>query len=213
MIKLFIIEDHPPITAGLRNMFRPERDKICIAGSAENINEALLNADKTTFDIFLFDLWLSKGFPLDNFELIKTKFPDKPNIVYTGETSTLWQRRMYNAGAAAYIVKTSNRPEMKLIIEKVAEGETVFPAEIKKNLGKRIYFSNETQQFKLNANQQNIVDLLSEGCTQRKIAEIKQVSESTMEKTIKHIRELFGAKNNAELVNILSKEKTTDRKS
>src|ERR1039457_5827514 len=213
MIRLYIIEDHPSIMAGLRNMFRPDRDKICLAGSAESIDEALSNADPTTFDIFLFDLWLSKGFPLDNFKLIKTKFPDKPVIVFTGETSTLWQRRMYNAGAAAYILKTSNRPEMKTIIEKVAEGETVFPDAIKKHLGKRIYFGSELQQFKLNSNQQNIVDLLSKGHTQRKIADIKQVSESTMEKTIKHIRELFGAKNNAELINIISIEKGKSSKS
>jgi DNA-binding NarL/FixJ family response regulator len=102
---------------------------------------------------------------------------------------------------------------MKTIIEKVAEGETVFPSAIKKNLGKKIYFSSELQQFKLNSNQQNIVDLLSKGHTQRKIADIKQVSESTMEKTIKHIRELFGAKNNAELINIISIEKGKSSKS
>lgn len=207
MIRLYIIEDHPIIMAGMRNMFRPNRDEISLVGSAYSINEALSNADQATFDIIILDLWLSSGYPLDNVELLKDKFPAKPIVVYTIEESSMWQRRMYKAGAAAYILKTTHRPEMKLILEKVAAGGTVFPSSIKQDLKKRIFFSSQHQQFKLNSNQQEIIDLLSEGFTLRKIAEEKKVSESTVEKTIKHIRELFDAKNNTELMKILSEEK------
>jgi DNA-binding NarL/FixJ family response regulator len=212
MIRLYIIEDHPPIIAGLRNMFRSGRDNICIAGSAENMNEAITNAEQVMFDIFILDLWLPSGTPLDNVKLIKSKFPFKPVVVYTSEESSLWQRRMYKAGVAAYILKTMHRPDMKVILEKVAAGESIYPGSIKKDLQKKVYLNPEHKQFKLNSNQQNIISLLSKGYTYHKIAGEKKVSESTIEKTVKHIRELFDAKNNSELIRILSEENKDDKK-
>jgi len=45
--------------------------------------------------------------------------------------------------------------------------------------------------------------MLSNGTTQKKIADNKGTSVSNIEKTIKHIREAFNARNNAELTKIL----------
>jgi DNA-binding NarL/FixJ family response regulator len=207
MISIYIIEDHPSVIAGLRNMFRTNRDEICVAGCAESMNEALVNTAQVQFDVIILDLWLPSGSPMDNVELLKNRFPSKPIVVYTSEESAFWIRRMYKAGVAAYIVKTTHRPEIKIILEKVAAGEIVFPPVITNDLQKKIFFSTEHKQFKLNPNQQNIADLLSKGFTYRQIAEEKNVSESTIEKTVKHMRELFDAKNNAELIQILSGEK------
>jgi DNA-binding CsgD family transcriptional regulator len=55
----------------------------------------------------------------------------------------------------------------------------------------------------LTPNQQELVILLSSGLTQQQIADAKKTSVSTVEKTLKHVRERCDAKNNAELVKIL----------
>ena len=63
MIRLFVIEDHPVIVTGLRNLFRPSRDEIEIVGSASNVDDAVIEADPDVFDIFLLDLWLPDSHP------------------------------------------------------------------------------------------------------------------------------------------------------
>jgi len=89
MIRLFIIEDHPVIVAGLKSMFRPLRDGIGITGSAENVDE-LLNSqiDPGTFDIIILDLWISAISPLENIRKLLQQLPSKPVVIYTTEDSS-----------------------------------------------------------------------------------------------------------------------------
>ena len=81
MIKLFIIEDHPVIVSGLRNMFRPSRDEIEITVTATSLNEALMRSPLADFNIILLDLWLPDGDPEDNFKTLVNKFSGKPVVV------------------------------------------------------------------------------------------------------------------------------------
>jgi len=214
MIRLYVIEDHPVILSGLRNMFRPIRDEIMVTGSAESVDEALEKAEPGNFEIIVLDLWLSDSGPLDNIALLKKRFPGKPVVIYTAEESYLWQRRMYNAGAAAYIVKKIRRPEMKIILEKVAAGEIVFTDLVKQNLKLNLLISKPQLPFKLNAHQQEIIDMLVRGFSMQKIAKLNDISISNVEKTFHHLRKLYDARNNTQLINILSElNKQNNKKS
>jgi len=126
MIRLFTIEDHPVIITGLRNTFRPSRDQIEIIGSANSVDEAVTKADPDTFDIFLLDLWIPGYHPLQNVKKLKENFPGKPVVMFTSEDSTVWQRKMFEAGAMAYLLKNAEKIEIKATLEKVSHGMTVF---------------------------------------------------------------------------------------
>ena len=204
MIRLFVIEDHPIIVTGLRNLFRPSRDEVEIYTSAATVEEAIQKDEPEAFDIILLDLWLHSTPPLENVKRLKEKFPEKPIVIFTSEGSTLWQRKMFEAGVKAYLLKTAEKSEIKLTLEKVMQGMTVFAGImdedfIHKKLGHDIASIKRT----LTANQMEIVRLLSNGMTQQKIADIKGTTVSNIEKTLKHIREVCEAKNNTELVRIL----------
>ena len=101
MIRLFIIEDHPIIVTGLRNLFRPSRDEIEIYGSASSADEAVKTDNSEAFDIIMLDLWLQSSPPLENMKKLKEKFPTKPIVMFTSEESSVWQRKMFDAGAKA----------------------------------------------------------------------------------------------------------------
>ncbi|MEI6457155.1 MAG: response regulator, partial [bacterium] len=94
MIRLFVIEDHPVIVTGLRNLFRPSRDGIEVAGSASGLAEALLKATPTGLDIFILDLWLGRSKPVENVRTLRAGFPGKPIVVYTSEISSAWRRKV-----------------------------------------------------------------------------------------------------------------------
>jgi len=203
MIRLFTIEDHPVIITGLRNTFRPSRDGIEIIGSAGNIDEAIATADPSLFDVFLLDLWIPGYQPLQNIKKIREHFPGKPIVMFTSEDSTLWQRKMFEAGAMAYLLKNAEKNEIRLTLEKVFQGMTVFTGMIEPEREQTFRAGFADPKYILTPNQKEYVVFLSNGLTQQEIAEKKSLSISTVEKTIKNIREKCNARNNAELVKIL----------
>jgi DNA-binding NarL/FixJ family response regulator len=203
MIRLFTIEDHPVIISGLRNTFRPSRDGIEIVGSANNVDDAIASADPYTFDIFLLDLWIPGYQPLQNIKNIRQNFPGKPVVMFTSEDSTLWQRKMFEAGAMAYLLKNAEKNEIRMTLEKVAQGMTVFTGMIEPEREQTFRSGFADPRYILTPNQKEYVVFLSNGLTQHEIAEKKSLSISTVEKTIKNIREKCAARNNAELVKIL----------
>jgi DNA-binding NarL/FixJ family response regulator len=203
MIRLFVIEDHPVIVTGLKNLFRPSRDEIEITGNAFNVDDAVKRADPDTFDILLLDLWLPDAHPLLNVKKLKDGFQGKPIVIFTSEESSSWQRKMFEAGVMAYMLKSTNKFEIKLTLEKVIRGQIVFSGMVEPDYEKKLSTVLSGQKYHLTANQQELVILLSQGLTQQQIADKKLTSVSTVEKTLKHIRERCDAKNNAELVKIL----------
>jgi DNA-binding NarL/FixJ family response regulator len=203
MIRVFTVEDHPIIITGLRSTFRPVRDGIEIIGSASNVDEAITAADPSLFDIFLLDLWIPGYHPLQNMKKIKEHFPGKPIVIFTSEDSTLWQRKMFEAGAIAYLLKSSERNEIRQTLEKVFQGMTVFSGMIEPEREQAFRAGFADPRIILTPNQKEYVVFLANGLAQQEIAEKKTLSLSTVEKTIKIIREKCGARNNTELVKIL----------
>ncbi|MCX6278377.1 MAG: response regulator transcription factor [Bacteroidetes bacterium] len=206
MIRLYIIEDHPVIVSGLKGLFRPSRDEIEITGSATDVEDAIVKADPTAFDIFLLDLWIPNAHPLLNVRKLKEHFNHKPIVIFTSEDSSSWQRKMFEAGVMAYMLKNAGKSEIKLTLEKVMKGQVVFSGSFENENERKSSSVFSGQTFQLTANQKELITLLSSGLTQQQIADAKKTSVSTVEKTLKHVREKCGAKNNAELVrNLLEK--------
>lgn len=203
MIRIFVIEDHPVIVTGLKNLFRPSRDEIEILGSAFTVDDAILKADADTFDVFLLDLWLPDANPLMNVKKLKEKFQGKPIVIFTSEDSSSWQRKMFEAGVVAYLLKSTNKFEIKSTLEKVVRGQIVFSGLVEPDYEKKLATVLSGQKYHLTPNQHELVVLLSSGLTQQQIADAKKTSVSTVEKTLKHVRERCDAKNNAELIKIL----------
>jgi DNA-binding NarL/FixJ family response regulator len=207
MIRLFVIEDHPVVLSGLRNLFRPSRDNIEIAGTAKDVSEATSLATGTPFDIFILDLWIPGSDPVDNLAVLKRAFPHKPVIIYTQEQSFHWQQKMFKHGVSAYIIKSAERDEIKSILEQVSTGLTVYSKPMEQFEAKTELLGLEDPVYGLTSFQKQVILRLTEGHSTKDISRIEHKSVSLIQKTVKHIREIFNAKNNLELVKILMQQK------
>jgi len=203
MIRLFVIEDHPVIVSGLRNMFRPMRDQIEITVTATDLGQALNYEKKEDFDLFLLDLWLPEGDPEENIIALIKKFPEKPVAVYTSEPSFHWQRKMFKAGAAAYMVKTADKTIIKTTLERVYAGETVYSYAMEQYQAKKSILGTGNRHAGLTQDQQQLLILLSEGQSLKQIADKQGKSVSAIEKMLKQLRNKFEANSNVELVKIV----------
>ena len=110
---------------------------------------------------------------------------------------------MFESGISAYLLKNAEKAEIKSTLEKVAKGQTVFTGFIEPDEEDKFRSAFADPKYVLTANQKELMLLLAQGLTQQQIADKKNISVSTVEKTLKHIRERCNAKSNTELVRIL----------
>jgi DNA-binding NarL/FixJ family response regulator len=206
LVRVFVIEDHPVIVYGLKSLFRPGREGVEIAGNAGSVDEAIRCADPASFDVFIFDLWLSETDPVENAEKLKLRFPSKPILVYTSEESGLWIRRMFAAGVSGYIFKSAERAEIRRALEQVARGGMTFPGVV--NPGDDMMNDAEFRRKNrfIQGHHREMLLLMSKGKTQKFIADQNNLSVSTVEKIFQNLREKFGAVNNTDLIRILKDE-------
>lgn len=206
MIRLFVIEDHPIIVQGLKNIFRPKRDGIEIVGSAGSIKELIDKCDPDTLDIFTLDLWLGEENPVDNVRLLMAHFPNKPIVILTSEESQIWKRKMILAGVKGYIIKHATKSEFKMVFEKVMKGATFLSGTFRSKDNTILRDTLVYNDDPLPEKQRRIVSLLSEGLTHKEIAHQMGNCVSTIDKAASKLRIRFSAKTNAELIKILTEK-------
>jgi len=202
MIRIFIIEDHKVTIAGLRTFFRPSRDPVSIAKTSNTIEEALHIDDPDSFDVILLDLWLPSGEPVENYKKITSKFPGKPIVIYTGETSVHWQRIMYKSGAKGFINKDADKSFIENTLERVIQGETVYSPLMSGYQTKRIVEGYKNPKFGLTKEQEEIIKLFIDGLDAKDIAGKLDRNISSINKQLKKIRTIFEVSTN---VNLLKK--------
>jgi DNA-binding NarL/FixJ family response regulator len=163
-----------------------------VAACEPTTEAAVANTSKESFDLVVLDLHLGKSDPVINLQYIQNKFPGKPVIIFTSEESEEWQRRIFEAGARGYVLKSAGPKEIMAIIEMVSTGKVVFPD-----------FQNNNDTSSLTRNQQSILLDLAQGLGYKEIAKKKGTTVSTIEKTTLHLRNKFKAHNNIELITLL----------
>jgi len=207
MIRLFIIEDHPIIVDGLKHRFRHSWEKINVAGWCNDISKFLTEIPEDSFDILILDLWLPDSDPVENLCRIKNRYPGKPIVVFTNETSTFWMKSMIEQGVKAYLNKDISKKELKTVLEKVHQGKTVMPD---LQVNQTASFSNNEflfQKYYLKPSEQSVLFRISKGETLKEIASSRSTTVSAIEKMVSKIRIRFGVKTNPELIRILLEQK------
>jgi two-component system, NarL family, response regulator LiaR len=195
MIRVVIIDVYKITCKGLRSMFHPARDGIHVIDSYQCAKEMITNVKEHLVDVLLFDLWIGKMDPIENLKTILVKFKGKPMLIFTKVESIEWARRTSKFGIKGYLLKSAEKPEIKLAIERVAVGGCYFSSCVSRP---------SIKNRELKSLERSIVALISEGYNQQKISEELRYSISTIKKTLFKLRSDFHCCTNSELVKVLS---------
>ena len=131
MIKLLVIDDHPVTISGIKSILNGYAE---IVYSAHNIKESL-NFNSNNFDLIILDLLLDENNPVENVEKLKNTYPNIPIVIFTCEDSVIWKRKMLDAGVSAYIVKSSDKINIKSVLDNVIKNK-----HIKEDINKYEYY-------------------------------------------------------------------------
>lgn len=210
-LRLLIAEDHQILRIGLR-LLMTEWDDVELVGEAATGYEAIELANSEHPDLVIMDL----GMPLlDGIEACKAIRKDHPNtkvIVLTSHTDSRDISAALSAGATGYCLKDVDSERLRTAIQSVASGDVWLDsrvaAQIMTGAVKSVDASGNDQADSsaaaedegpeigadvLSPRERQVLALLVEGLSNKKIAERLYISPDTVKTHIRHIMEKLAA--------------------
>ncbi|MGI5487960.1 response regulator [Microtetraspora malaysiensis] len=182
-MRLFLVDDHPVVRAGLVALLGGE-DDMEIVGAAADGGEALRGIAARKPDVVLMDLQLGDG--VDGVEVTRRirELPSPPRVlVLTTYESDADIMRAVDAGATGYLLKACPPEELFQAIRAAARGETVLSAKVATRMMKRMRDPGSA----LSAREVEILELLAGGAGNREIARRLFITEATVKTHLVHI--------------------------
>jgi len=201
--RIVLAEDHTILRAGLRALLA-SRDDIEVVGEAGDGREAVRIVDKLKPDLLLIDLSMPKLNGMEAIREIKSRHAQIKIIVLTVHKSEEYIVASMAAGANGYILKDASQNELMLALEYVLEGKTFLSPSISDKVVD-VYLHNKKEGVSksvlesLTSREMEILKLIAEGNTNKKIAEHLCISMKTVEKHRSNLMQKLDLRNTAAL--------------
>jgi len=195
-ISVLLVDDHPPIRAGIRAMIEKTSD-MCVVGEAENGDEARRLLVELRPKIILLDL-VMPGFSPSAFEKwARENYPETITLVLTSHDRDAYLAGMMEAGAAGYLDKSIREEGLMDAIRRAAYGENLFD-EGQKLRAQRWRGDIEKKWNSLSKREREILRLLAMSATNKFISRDLQISSKTVDKHLARIYKKLAVSSRAE---------------
>ncbi|MGH9329138.1 MAG: response regulator [Vicinamibacterales bacterium] len=121
MIKLLVVDDHPVVRQGIRQMLADAVD-IVVEDDAVNGAEALTKGRRNHWNAILLDLSMPGSDGLEILKQLRSERPEMPILVLSMHPEDQFALRAIRAGASGYLTKDSAPQELVTAIRKVVAG-------------------------------------------------------------------------------------------
>jgi DNA-binding NarL/FixJ family response regulator len=201
-IDVLIVDDHPLVRRGLRDLIHSEPDlKIC--GEADEAPEAMRLVNRLNPDLVLIDLSLKRGHGFDLIRKIKARDAATKMLVVSMHDEPYYAERALGAGAHGYVSKLEATEKMIEAIRAVLLGKVFLSPKMADRVLQRVYqrghFPDETPLAALSPRELAVFELIGKGRTTRLISQSLQLSIKTIETYREHIKKKLNLKSASEL--------------
>jgi DNA-binding NarL/FixJ family response regulator len=199
-IRILLVDDHPIFISGLSALLKEEKE-IEIVAEAFNGEQAIDLAGKFLPDLILTDVQMPVKDGVEATKEIHKRFPQIKIIAITMLNESMNIKKMLEAGASGYVLKTIEKEELIRVIKKVAGGEKHFSEEVTAQLMNNFSSKSSSQNPTdiLTKREKEILALIARGLTDKEIAEQVFLSSLTIITHRKNILSKLGLKNKVEL--------------
>ena len=187
-VRILLSDDHPVVRAGLSGMLQGEPD-FEVVGEATNGKEAVALAGELSPDVVLMDLRMPEMDGVTAIGHIKAEHPEIQILVLTTYESDADILRAVETGASGYLLKDSPREELFGAIRVVAEGKSPLAPTVASRLMQRMRGSDEEA---LSTREIEVLELVARGTSNKEIAKLLWVSETTVKSHMLHIFDKLG---------------------
>ena len=200
MIKVCIVDDHPVVRQGLKEIIS-NASGMTVVGEAGSGQESLEKLRKSHFDVVVLDISMPGMSGLETLKQIKRTNPKIAVLMLSIYDEELYAVRALRAGAAGYLTKKSAPDELVAAIQKVSLGRKY----ISSTLAEKLAFNLEADTEKslhqtLSDREYEVMRMIAQGKTVTEIAGQVFLSPKTISTYRARILEKMRMKNNAELM-------------
>lgn len=188
-IEIIIADDHMMIREGLKQLLELDGTMKVIAEA--NDGEECLNLlnKKIHPDILLLDINMPKKNGIEVLEYIKqNKIPVKV-LILTVHNEVEYLLKAVDIGIDGYLLKDSSYDELKEAIDVIISGNTYIKPSLLPALNESMedYALDKERIECLTKRELDVLRLISEGCSNKKISDELTISERTVKNHISHI--------------------------
>ena len=182
-MRLVIADDHEIVRQGLRNLLQSEDCEVLAEYSTGR--EAVEGAKELKPDVVVIDISMPDLNGVEATQQISKQVPDTKVVVLTMHDSEELARKVLEAGARGFVLKSDAVRDLANAVKTVVKGKPFFSGKISEMLlrgyldGSR---KTETESIpSLTPREREVVQLLAEGKSSKEVASILGTSPATVE--------------------------------
>ncbi|NDJ53016.1 MAG: response regulator transcription factor [Chloroflexi bacterium] len=202
-LKILIADDHPVVRSGLHALLATAPDFEVVA-EAKNGEEAVALAAAHFPDVVLMDLQMPVLDGLAALEQILSTQPAARIIVLTTYDSDADVIPAIKAGAAGYLLKDTPPEALFRAIRSSVEDELTLDTRVAETIARRMADSSRKS---LSKREIEILELASQGATNRSIADKLHITEATVKSHFVHIFNKLDVSDRTAAVTVALKQK------
>ncbi len=184
---VLIVDDHPLFREGLKSLLAGHSG-FEVIGEAGTGNEALLKAEKLRPDLVVMDLSLPDKSGIGVTRSMRDLLPETRIMMLSMHSKIEYITEAFQAGATGYVVKESASEKLIECLETVSKGEYFIDGSLSHAVAKNLMESGEKAAkitdagySTLTSREQQVMRLIAEGLTTKKIAKKLFISPKTVE--------------------------------
>jgi len=187
-IRVLLVDDHAIWRGGVRAIL--EDTEFCVVGEAGSGREAVEVVRRVQPQLILLDIRMAGGDGLDALVVLKAQHPRTAVVMLTTYDNPTYMARAVAGGAAGYLLKGSDADEVLEALRAVAAGELLLSRQelVRSLRGVSECAAGADDLIEpLTEREQEVLRLLATGLSNRDMASILFVAESTIKTHVEHI--------------------------
>lgn len=193
MVKVFLVDDHEVVRRGLVDLLGadPELD---VVGEAGSVAEAMARVPAARPDVAVLDVRLPDGNGIELRRDLLSRMPDLRCLILTSYTSDEAMLDAILAGASGYVVKDIKGMELARAVKDVGAGRSLLDNRAAAALMAKLRGAAEKQDplSGLTDQERTLLGLLSEGLTNKQIADRMFLAEKTVKNYVSRLLAKLG---------------------
>ena len=193
VLRVFLVDDHEVVRSGLRALLEASSD-IVVVGEAGTVAEALARIPSTRPNVVVLDVRLPDGSGIEVCREIRSLRKDIACLMLTSYADDEALFAAIMAGAAGYLLKRVGSTDLVDAIRHAGDGESLLDPALTERVLARLHTGpNEDSRLGgLTPQERRILDFITEGLTNRQIAEAMALAEKTVKNYITNLLAKLG---------------------
>jgi len=214
-IRVLIVDDHEVVREGLRALLR-RRSEMTIVGEADTVASAIAEARNTDPDVVVMDVRLPDGSGVEACREIRAHRPDTKVLMLTSYADDEAVFSSIMAGATGYLLKQTRTTTLVDAIERATRGESLLDPSVTQRVLDRVRNAGTRRDDELallSEQEEKILDLISEGKTNKEIAQEIFLSDKTVKNYVSSILGKLNIRRRSEAAAFIARRRSSSQTS